>query len=304
MIKIDAQSPVIISASRATDIPAFYAQWFIDRLRAGYVIWYNPFNRKPVHVSFQNTKVAVFWTKNPKPFIPFLKELDDRGIRYYFQFTLNDYEKEHFERNVPPLDERVETFKALSERIGKEKVIWRFDPLILTPQVAPCDLLEKIRAVGNRLKGYTDKLVFSFIDIKAYRKVQNNLVKEILPFSKENIGDAEFTGTQMTVIAEELANIREQWKSEGWDISLATCAEQIDLDKYGIEHNSCIDGKLMKRIFADDKDLLYCISSKQVGLKDKGQRKTCGCMKSKDIGMYNSCRHFCVYCYANSVISK
>ncbi|MDR2286742.1 MAG: DUF1848 domain-containing protein [Prevotellaceae bacterium] len=289
------QAPVIISASRSTDIPAFYAQWFIDRLRAGYVIWYNPFNHKPVHVSFKNTKVVVFWTKNPKPLIPYLKELDDRGIHYYFQFTLNDYEHESFEPDVPSLTERVDVFRQLSGLTGKEKVIWRFDPLIVTSQLAPRDLLKKIWNTGNRLKGCTDKLVFSFIDIKAYRKVQNNLVKKIPSFSRENIENSELSDEQMTEIAEGLAKIRERWKSEGWDISLATCAEQIDLSKYGIEHNRCIDSELMKRIFSDDKDFI----SKLVSLKDKGQRKTCGCTVSKDIGMYNTCRHFCVYCYAN-----
>ena len=130
---VEAQAPVIISASRSTDIPAFHAQWFIDRLKAGYVVWVNPFNRQPMVVSFKNTKVVVFWSKNPQPIIPYLKELDDRGIHYYFHFTLNDYEQEGFEPNVPPLRERIETFKSLSGRIGKEKVIWRFDPLIVTP---------------------------------------------------------------------------------------------------------------------------------------------------------------------------
>jgi DNA repair photolyase len=314
---VESHAPVIISASRSTDIPAFYAQWFINRLKAGYVIWYNPFNRKPMYVSFQNTKVVVFWTKNPKPLIPFLKELDDKCIHYYFQFTLNDYEQERFEPNLPPLDERIETFKTLSDRIGKEKIIWRFDPLIVTPQIMPRDLLKKIWNIGNRLKGYTDKLVFSFIDIKTYRKVQNNLVKESSLFSRANIEDAEFTGEQITEIAEGLAKIREHWKSEGWNISLATCAEQIDLNKYGIEHNSCIDSELMKRIFPGDNNLSYYLSygkspagkdplfvsdilSKQFNPKDKGQRKNCKCMISKDIGMYNTCKHFCVYCYANA----
>jgi DNA repair photolyase len=290
------QAPIIISASRSTDIPAFYAQWFIDRLRAGYVIWYNPFNRKPMYISFKNTKVVVFWTKNPKPLIPYLKELDDRGIHYYFHFTLNDYEHEGFEPNVPPLAERIDAFRQLSGLIGKEKVIWRFDPLIITPQLTPRDLLKKIWSTGNRLKGCTDKLVFSFIDIKAYRKVRYNLVKKNLSFSKENIENSEFSGEQMTEIAEGLVKIREYWKSEGWNISLATCAEQIDLSKYGIEHNRCIDNELMKRIFSDAEDFL----SNQTSLKDKGQRKLCGCTVSKDIGMYNTCSHFCVYCYANS----
>ena len=128
---IEAMAPVIISASRSTDIPAFFAKWFINRLEAGYCVWYNPFNQKPSYISFAQCKVVVFWTKNPKPLIPLLYELDERGIRYYFQFTLNDYEKEGFEPNVPSVAQRIETFKELSKLIGKERVIWRFDPFTL-----------------------------------------------------------------------------------------------------------------------------------------------------------------------------
>ena len=95
---VEAMAPVIISASRSTDIPAFFAKWFINRLKAGYCVWYNPFNQKPSYVSFANCKVVVFWTKNPKQIIPLLHELDERGIKYYFQFTLNDYENEGFEQ--------------------------------------------------------------------------------------------------------------------------------------------------------------------------------------------------------------
>jgi hypothetical protein len=134
--QVDAQAPIIVSASRSTDIPAFYAKWFINRIKLGYVVWYNPFNQQPIYVSFKNCKVVVFWTKNPKPLIPYLKELDALGIHYYFQYTLNDYEKELLEPNVPALEKRINTFKELSNLIGKEKVIWRFDPMIVTPQLS------------------------------------------------------------------------------------------------------------------------------------------------------------------------
>lgn len=310
-------SPIIISASRSTDIPAYYAEWFINRLKAGYVVWYNPFNQQPVRVSFEKCKVVVFWTKNPKPIIPYLQELDNRGIHYYFQVTLNDYVNEGFEPNVPSVEERVETFKQLSNLIGKDRIIWRFDPLIVTNQLSPRDLLTKIWHVGNLLKGYTDKLVFSFVDVAAYRKVQSNLVKETPFFTKGNVSSAEMTPEQRQEIVDGLVKIREAWRKEGWDITLATCGEDMDYAQYGIEHNRCIDGELMKRIFAEDEELVYYlhtlkwperdmfgqlppIPNKAKKVKDAGQRKSCGCMVSKDIGMYNTCRHLCVYCYANT----
>ena len=290
---VEASAPIIISASRSTDIPAFYAKWFMNRLRAGYCVWYNPFNQKPMYISFAKTKVVVFWTKNPEPMIPFLPELDKMGIHYYFQVTLNDYVNEGFEPNVGPVDHRVAVFKRLAELIGKEKVIWRFDPLIVTPKLTARQLLSKVYHVGNQLKGYTDKLVFSFIDVKAYRKVQNNLIKETPYYSRETVENAEPTGSYLDELVEGLAKLRDHWRDGGWPISLATCGEKIDLDKYGIEHNRCIDGELMERIFADDKELVYylrtgrlpqpdlfgnipVIPSDRKNLKDKGQRKVCG----------------------------
>ena len=314
---VEATAPVIISASRSTDIPAFFAKWFFNRLAKGYCVWYNPFNQQPMYISFSKCKVVVFWTKNPEQIIPFLPELDRRGIHYYFQVTLNDYMKEGFEPNVPPVEKRIETFKKLSQLIGKEKVIWRFDPLIITPTIGPRELLKRIWNIGNQLKGYTDKLVFSFVDVKAYRKVQNNLVKETMLFTKEDVEKAEANHAQRIEIVEGLLKIRNAWHQEGWDVEMATCAEDINLEKYGIEHNRCIDGELMKRIFADDEELVYYlhtlkwperdifgqlppIPEKKKNVKDVGQRKICGCMVSKDIGMYNTCRHFCVYCYANT----
>lgn len=316
---IEALAPIIISASRSTDIPAFYANWFLNRLKEGYVVWYNPFNQRPMYISFKNCKVVVFWTKNPNPLIPHLKELDKIGIQYYFQFTLNNYEKELFEPNVPSLEKRINSFKELSNLIGREKVIWRFDPIIVTPQLPPRQILKRVWDIGNQLKGYTDKLVFSFIDINGYQKVQRNLVKETSQFSKETIGNSELTVEQMNEIAEGLMKIREFWRQEEWLISFATCAENIDLEKYGIEHNRCIDGSLMKKIFSEDRDLVYYLNYGELPdknvlfkdefkseplpperLKDKGQRKACGCMVSKDIGMYNTCSHLCTYCYANT----
>ena len=315
--QIEATAPVIISASRSTDIPAFYAKWFFNRLAKGYCVWYNPFNRKPMYVSFRHCKVVVFWTKNPEPILPYLYQLDERGIHYYFQVTLNDYVREGFEPNVPSVEKRIETFCKLSEQIGHERVIWRFDPLVITPDITPRILLNRIWKIGNRLKGYTDKLVFSFVDVKAYRKVQNNLIKETHCFTKENVETAELNEAQRLEIVEGLAKLRDVWKAEGWNLTLATCAEEDNLEKYDIDHNRCIDGELMERVFGEDKELVYYLHTGKLpepdlfgeippipierkNLKDKGQRKICGCMVSKDIGMYDTCLHFCVYCYANT----
>lgn len=316
-VRVEAVSPVIISASRSTDIPAFFSRWFFNRLEKGYCSWINPFNQQKQYISFSRCKVIVFWTKNPEPIIPYLHILDEIGIHYYFQVTLNDYVKEELEPNLPSVEKRIETFKKLSDLIGSDRIIWRFDPILLSYAISPRSILSKIWNIGNKLKGYTNKLVFSFVDIKAYRKVQNNLVKETSLFTKENVEEGEGSDSQRNEIIEGLYKLRKVWKDEGWNLTMATCAESLDLEKYGIEHNRCIDGDLMERIFGDDRELVYYLRTGKLpepdlfgeipkipetskNLKDKGQRKLCGCMISKDIGMYNTCRHFCVYCYANT----
>ena len=315
---ITTSAPVILSVSRSTDIPAFYAEWFVNRLREGYVVWYNPFNQRPMRVSFERVKVIVFWTKNPAPLIPYLPELDRRGVHYYFQFTLNDYEREGFESRVPSLDQRIDTFRQLSGLLGKERVIWRFDPMLLAPGLSPRQLLARIWRLGNRLQGSTDKLVFSFVDVLAYRKVQQNLLRETDGlFTKDTLPLAEPSAAQRQELVEGLVKLRKAWSAEGWSLSLATCAEQADLEQYGIAHNRCIDGDLIARLWPDDRPLLYYLRTGGLpqsdlfggipplppvarNLKDKGQRQACGCILSKDIGMYNTCPHLCVYCYANS----
>lgn len=300
---VEAQSPIIVSASRSTDIPAFYSDWFIDRLKEGYVKWKNPFNGVPLYVSFQNTRLIVFWSKNYKPIIKHLDYLNDKQLNYYFQFTLNDYDTEKLEPRVPNVQTRIETFIELSEKVGKEKVIWRFDPLILTDKIGVDELLRKTENIGNQLKGYTDKLVFSFADIQIYKKVQNNLRNSSIQYQ-------EFDEQTMNEFAVELQRLNEKWHFE-----LATCAEQIPLEKYGIIHNKCIDDDLMIKLFSHDKVLMDFLGvkitppdmfnpngsiEKRRNNKDKGQRQYCGCIISKDIGEYNTCPHLCEYCYANA----
>ncbi|GAI74479.1 unnamed protein product, partial [marine sediment metagenome] len=176
----------IISASRSTDIPAFYMDWFINRFKIGYIKWINPFNHTSQYVSFKETRLIVFWSKNPKSLIKHINYLNETVNNYYIQFTLNDYDKENLEPNVPSINDRIETFIKLSEMIGKEKVIWRFDPLILTNKIGIDELLKKVEKLGNQLKNYTNKLVISFADIKSYKKVQNNLRKEKIKYQEFN----------------------------------------------------------------------------------------------------------------------
>jgi hypothetical protein len=297
---VEAVCPVIVSASRATDIPAFFSEWFQNRLQAGYVKWTNPFNAHQVQfVSFQQTRVFVFWSKNPAPLMPILPEIEAKGIHSYFQFTLNDYEKEGLEPNVLPLQQRVDTYKALVEKVGKKRVIWRFDPCLLTTSLSVHDLTERLARVAGRLKGYTEKLVISFADISNYRNVQRNLARNQVDYQ-------DFTPPLMTEFAGILAALNREW-----GLKISTCAEGVDLQRFGIEHNRCVDDRLLIELFRHDAALMNFLGYKAVlpgldgegvrpSLKDKGQRRECGCIISKDIGRYDTCNHVCTYCYANT----
>lgn len=313
----EAQSPIIISASRSTDIPAFYTDWFFHRLKVGYSAWTNPFNGVKSFVSYDKCRFIVFWSKNPEPLLNHLDELKERNIGCCIQYTLNDYVKESLEKGVPSLEERIDTFKRLVDKLGKGRVIWRFDPLILTNQIGLDDLLKKVENIGDQLQGYTEKLVFSYADIASYKKVKSNL-------EKNHINYQEWEVPQMEEFARELSALNQEWHYK-----LATCGEKIDIDQFGIHHNRCVDDDLMVRFAYKDKalmdflsvevktmetslfgtepipadaimlsDSLYAVKKKDN--RDKGQRQFCGCIISKDIGEYNTCPHLCEYCYANA----
>lgn len=315
----EAQAPLIVSASRSTDIPAFYADWFFHRLQAGYSAWINPFNGVRSYISYDNVRFIVFWSKNPLPLLEHLDELEERGIKCYIQYTLNDYEKEGLEK-VPPLTTRINTFKLLAQRLGKDGVVWRFDPMILTDDITINDLLQKVQNIGDQLQGYTEKLVFSFADIAEYRKVKANLERVGVPYH-------EWTESLMDEFANRLTVMN---RERGWNFTLATCGEKIDIERYGIKHNRCIDSDLIVRRAWNDKELMDFMKVKimpmpdndlffdgpmlpsgamplgtsryfiSVHKKDAGQRPLCGCMAAKDVGEYNTCPHLCEYCYANT----
>ena len=315
---VDAQAPLIVSASRSTDIPAFYADWFFHRLKVGYSAWTNPFNGVKSYVSYENTRFIVFWSKDPSPLLNHLDELKERGIGCYIQYTLNDYVKEGLEKGVKSLEYRIDTFKRLVDKLGFGSVIWRFDPLMLTDTIDIDILLWKIENIGNQLKGYTEKLVFSYADIALYRKVQSNL-------KKNGVCSRDWTEDEMRELARGLEKI-----NQSWGYTLATCGEKINLEQYKIQRNHCIDDALNIRLAYHDKILMDFLNVKKHPMpspsifgeieplppdaiilpnntyatrgdnRDKGQREFCGCMKSKDIGEYNTCVHLCEYCYANT----
>lgn len=312
------QEPIVVSASRSTDIPAFYSDWFFHRLKVGYSAWTNPFNGVKMYVSYAKTRFIVFWSKNPRPLLNHLEELKVRGIGCYIQYSLNDYEEEKLERGVPPIAERIDTFKRLVDALGYGSVIWRFDPLMLTDDIDIDKLLQKIENIGDQLKGYTEKLVFSFADIALYRKVRSNLEANGIPYH-------EWTEDQMKEFASRLVELNKQ---KGWNYKLATCGEKGRFP--GVDPNHCVDDELIIRRAYNDPELMTFLKASLFPMpvvdlfgnsaplpsdaiildngfyatrgdnRDKGQREFCGCMKSKDIGQYNTCIHMCEYCYANT----
>ncbi|MDF1493184.1 DUF1848 domain-containing protein [Caproiciproducens sp. CPB-2] len=267
---------MIVSASRRTDIPAFYSEWLLNRLKAGYVLVPNP--RNPLRFS----KVAlnrsavdclVFWTKNPKTMLPKLGKISELGYPFYFQFTLTPYGKE-IERNLPPKTELIRTFCSLSQILGPDQVVWRYDPVILSREMPVEYHARCFEQMAAALDGMTHRCIFSFLDF--YPKVRGTLQK---------MGAIEMQKADMYQLAEAFSEIARRHC-----LQLFTCCEPIDLSQYGINHASCIDAGMIEKI-------LGCPIHVR---KDSNQRPGCGCVESVDIGSYDCCPHECRYCYATS----
>lgn len=276
---------MIISASRRTDIPAFYSSWLMNRIRAGFFYRVNPFNSNQVSgfsLKPEDVDAICFWTKNPKPLMPYLNELNERGLNYYFQFTLNPYSHK-FEANVPALRERIDTFRELAGRIGPERVVWRYDPVILSSITPVSWHLDQVDKIAGQLKDSTRRLVFSFYDF--YGKGQGRLNKAL---KGTGISLEDMTAPEK---AEELNQLTKGFKTiaDRYNLHILSCSEDLDLSATGIEHGACIDGSLVQELFGGAASLI----------KDKNQRQACGCVESVDMGMYNTCRFGCTYCYAN-----
>ncbi len=265
---------MIISASRRTDIPTYYSEWFFNRIRQGYVLVRNPMNPHQISKICLTPDVVdgiVFWTKNP---IPMLSKLDLlKEYMYYFQFTLNAYGQD-IEPGVPSKnDEIIPAFQKLSDKIGANRVIWRYDPILLTKNYTAEYHIRYFEKLAKRLSPYTQKCTISFLDF--YRNTEKNLA---------DLSVQKATLETLESLAQSLAQI-----AHSYGLKIDTCAEKVDLQKYGIDHAHCIDGSLFE-------ELLDCPLKTH---KDKNQRLECGCIESVDIGAYNTCQNGCRYCYAN-----
>jgi DNA repair photolyase len=264
---------MIVSASRRTDIPAFFSDWFFNRIDDGFLFARNPMNPHQIsRISLSPAVVdcIVFWSKNPKRMIERLHLLD--RYNYYFQFTITAY-GQLLEPNVPTRDEAIDIFNRLSRKIGKNRVVWRYDPIILADNIDIKYHVASFEYIAKQLFGKTRRCVISFLDL--YKKTIRNI---------SSVSVTDITVEMMIDLARALSILASRY-----GIELVSCAEEIDLVSYGIKHGKCIDDKLIEEVFG------FALQIE----KDKTQRAECGCVASVDIGSYNTCPHGCLYCYAN-----
>lgn len=270
---------MIISASRRTDIPAFYAKWWMERVRAGFLLTRNPYNAQQIRrVSLLPAEVdlIVFWSRNPQPLLRHLPELDSLGYRYYFHLTLTDYPRA-LESATPPVEQAVASFQQLARRIGSERVIWRYDPILVCNWLSIADHLRAFERLAAQLAGHTRRVVVSLADL--YPRVARNL-RQIAGLELHPLSEAE-----LAQLASGLVQIAQRH-----GMAIFSCAETLPLAQWGIARGKCIDEALIQRLFG------LTLS----GQKDRGQREACLCIKSVDIGSYQSCLHGCHYCYATT----
>jgi hypothetical protein len=270
---------MIISASRRTDIPAFYAEWLINRVRAGFCAVPNPFNPGQIsRVSLrpEDVDAVVFWTRDPKPLLGRLAELDERGFRYYFQYTILANPR-FLDPGTPPVEEALSTFRSLADHVGPNRIVWRYDPIIITDETPEAFHLEKIAAIAATLRGYTKRLVIGLVDIYPHVETRLRLLGEegrAIKLSREPL------------TAEGIRSMAGVAAANALDIS--SCAEDDAVMKQEISPGKCVDDQLIEKVFG--------ISVTHQ--KDPHQRPACGCVVSKDIGVYDTCAFRCLYCYA------
>ena len=273
---------MIVSASRRTDIPALYGPWFLNRVRAGSCVVPNPFRpsqQRRISLRPQDVDAAVFWTKNPRPFFPVLRELEAMGMRSVFLHTLNAYPRA-LEPGLPSLARRVEGFKELCGLLGPGRVRWRFDPVLDSSLLEPAALLDAFAALCRGLAPHTDRVIVSFLTL--YAKVRRRLPA----WSREHraeLRDLRERPEDMLGLAADLVGLAREH-----GLAVVSCAESADLGGTGIAPAPCIDLEWLNRALGLD----------LTGERDAHQRPACLCARAEDIGMYDSCSLGCLYCYA------
>ena len=257
---------MILNVSSRTDIIAFYEKWLIKRVEAGFVDVRNPFNPKLVNrINFSDVDLILFCTKNP---IPILNDLNKIKIQYLFKITITPYKRD-IEPNVPSKKEVIEAVKKISKAIGKENVSVRYDPIFLSEKYNIDYHIKAFKKLCMLLNGYVETIIVSFLD--EYKNVLKN--KNVLQYRKFTEEDYKIIGKNFSKIA-KLNNMKVQ-----------TCFEDRNITEYGFTKGECLSHELAYRL---------------TGKKYKSWKaRKCNCVEMVDIGVYNSCKHFCKYCYAN-----
>jgi len=258
----------------------------MNRIREGFLLTRNPFNAnqiKRVSLEPQDVDAIVLWTRNAEKLINYLPQLSE--FNYYFQYTITGYPKA-LEAQFPNTYQSIDTFSRLSDIVGADKVIWRYDPILVSNLTPISEHKRKFRKIASLLVGKTQRVVISFADLYTKTERQLNSLSDL------RYGDITANPSELTDLCMFMA---EECYRLGFEIE--TCAEGMDLSYLGIKHGKCIDDQLLHRLFGIDVE----------GRKDPNQRAECGCIKSIDIGAYNTCLHGCKYCYAtysNSLARK
>lgn len=273
---------MIVSASRRADIPAHYAPWFMNRATAGWCDVPNPFNARQVsRVSLapEDVEALVFWTRDPRPLLPHLSRLDGIGLKYLFQFTLVEYPPA-LHPGMPPLAQRLDAFRRLADSIGPDRVLWRYDPIVLTPVCDTQFHLRNVETLSKVLEGFTKRMTVSLLE--PYRKIRKRLAQ----------ARVDLLAPRETELSGMLSDLAALAKSRGMEPQ--SCADEAELAGFGFSAGACVDGELLQRLFG---------AAPGKG-KDKHQRPACRCAPSRDIGMYDACPAGCVYCYATGNFDK
>ncbi len=263
---------MILNTGLRTDIPGFFSEWFYNRIDEGFVYVRNPYAKNQIYSYRLDPELIdciIFTTKNPRPMFRNLEKIDK--FNQYWHITITPYGKE-IEPNVPPVDEVIDSFKFLSERLGKEKVTLRYDPIFISEKYSLEKHIESFDYILDSLSDYTTEAIISFIDL--YEKTKRNF-----PNAKEVTQDERLR------IGEEFAKIGEKY-----NIKVKTCAEGTELERFGIDSSGCMTKEVIEKAINKNLDIP----------KQKARNGECYCLLNNDIGEYNTCNHGCLYCYANS----